>query len=206
MNPGQGRYFPPEDIDISINLAVKDFYRQEYIHFEETQEITDTLGFFKAFVQPALSGGNADLPADFYHLTDIEAVLSDSSKAPLHEVKDGAWSERKNTAGFLPTAKYPICRQFARKLECLPLPATDIVGVLSVNMYYLRKPSEAKFNYSDADGYGYVFVPAGSVDVDWPEIDHPRILLKALGYLGIPTQNINLEQMEMMKKQANNNA
>lgn len=206
MNPGQGRYFPPETIDIAINNSIKDFYRVDYVHFEETQEITDTLGFFKAFAQSVVSNGNIDLPGDFFHATDTEAVLSDSTQAPLTMIKDGFWTIRKNSNGFPPTATYPIGRQFARKIEVLPVVSLGVVGVASINLHYLRKPAEVKFNYDESAGYGYVYVAAGSVDPDWPEIDHPRILMKALGYLGIPVQSQTLLQVEQIKKVSNNNA
>lgn len=204
LNPGQGRYFTPATIDGAIQDAIDDFFRQDYKHFEETQEITDTLGYFKTPAQIQVSNGNIDLPADLHHVTDLEAVLSDGSKAPLIEIKDGMWAQRKNSVGYPPTAAYPICRQFGRKLEVLPVSGAVVVS--SVNVLYLRKPATVKFNYTEASGYGFVFVAAGSVDPDWPSIDHTRLLMKALGYLGIPVDNRVALQAEQVKQISNQGA
>lgn len=205
LNEGQGRYFTPIQIDSAINKGVMDHFKDEYKIFEDTQEVTDTLGFFKAYSQVTVSAGQVTIPDNFHHLTNTEAVLSDASVKPLVLVRDGEWANKKNSKGFPATALYPVGRQNGNKIDVLPLVPSlspgDIVGVVKVNLYYLRKPAVAKFNFTEApNNYGFVYQDSGSTQVDWPSIDHNRILLKALGYLGIPIQNPTVIQSEQIKR------
>lgn len=201
LNEGQGRYFSPLQIDSAINKGILDHFKDEYRMFEETQEITDTLGFFKSYSQQTVASGQVTIPADFHHITELEAVLSDNTVKPLTLIKDGEWARKKDSKGFPANALYPVGRQNSNKIDVLPLTATGIVGVSKVNIYYLRKPAVAKFNFTEAGGnYGFVYNNSGSVQVDWPSIDHNRILLKALGYLGIPIQNQVVIQSEQIKR------
>lgn len=198
LNPGQGRYFTPLEIDSAINKSILDHFKDDYKRYEETQEITDTLGFFKKFIQIDVVSGSITFPDDFIHTSEIEAVLSDSSTRPFVEIKDSSWSRRKNSKGFGPTPLFPMCRQYENKMEVLPISGPVVVS--KVNLWYLRRPAVAKYNFDEVMGYGFAYKDSGSVQVDWPEIDHSRILLKALGYLGIPTQNTMSIQAEQIKK------
>jgi hypothetical protein len=204
INPGQGRYFDPPTIDSAINMAVLDRFKEEYTRFEETQEITDTLGFFKSDPTPlSLTSGIATLPSDFVHLTDIEAVINDGSVSPISIVNDASWSLKKDSAGFPPTALYPVGRQSQKKIQVLPLPASGVHGVASIVIYYIRKPLDALYNYTIVDGgYGFAFNATGSRNVEWPDVDHNRIILKAIGYLGLPIQNQTKITSEEIKKRS----
>lgn len=203
MNPGQSRSRTPEVIDSAIFSGLNDLLKEQMRLFEVTQMITDTLGFFKMSEEKDVANGLVALPATMHYITDLEAVMSNDTRTYLTEIKDDSWSRRKNSVGFAPTAYYPIARQAEGKLEVLPKVATGVVGVNRVKFFFIRKPAVPKFNYDEAGGgYGFVYKDDGSVQVDWPEIDHNSIMLKAMGYLGIPTANQTAIQAEQLKRQS----
>jgi len=202
MNPGQGTFFNPEEIDRCLLLAINNLFTQQFKHFEETQQITDELGFFKAdnANSPALvTGGYCNIPDDCYYITNLEAVMSDNSVVFLDLITDGAWTRRKNSSGFPPSKDYPICRKTGSRLQVLPVVSSGVIGVAKVNIFYLRKPATPKYNYTEVDGYGFAYQDSGSVQVDYPEPTHPLIIEKALGYLGVPSGNNTLVSLEKIK-------
>lgn len=201
LNIGQSQYYSPEDIDAQLNNAITDLWRQEYKHFEATQEISDTLGFYKTISDPIVLNANkqGDLPGNLYHITGAEAILEDDSRVELEILKDGYWLKRKNSKGFGPSEVYPIGRQIgSKKVEALP------ATVKSVIIFYLRKPATAKYGYSiNPDGTSWVFDSGASVEVDWPEVGHTMIQDKLIGLLGLSLRDPDLIRHESIRKQQN---
>lgn len=197
LNIGQSQYYSPEDIDLQINNAIQDFYRKEYSHFEANQEITDTLGFFKMSETLTLEDGFFDLPDNWVYTTELIAALSDNTEAQLEQVPDSEWGKRLSSKAFPPDLEFPIARYAGnKKIEAKPLyvaaqsggEKTD--GVQKIELLYLRKPLKAKYGYdTSSDGTSFVYSSGESVQVDYPEIDHPRIMTRALKYLGISVKD-----------------
>lgn len=206
-NIGQSQYMPPETIDLQINNAVKDLFSQEYKHFEATQEITDTLGFYKkkSAVLPLDGEGKATLPADFYHLTGVDVILNDDTLRELEMLSDAHWPKRRFSLSYAPSDLWPIGRQIgANVIEALPLAAEGVSGVKSITIYYLRKPADAVYGYvPTGSGTGWTFQQGSSVQVDWPEVGHNRIQDKALSTLGVLLRDNTLIANETIKKQQN---
>lgn len=206
-NIGQSQYMPPETLDLQINNAVKDLFKQEYKHFEATQEITDTLGFYKkkSAVLAVDGEGQATLPADFYHLTGADAILTNDTRRELEVLVDAHWPKRKFSSAFAPSDLWPIGRQIgANVIEVLPLPAEGVSGVKSVVVYYLRKPADAIYGYvPTGSGTGWTYQQGSSVQVDWPEVGHNEIQAKALHSLGVLLRDTILIGNEGVKTQLN---
>lgn len=179
-NVGQAQYFPPENLDIMINNAILNKYTIDYKHFEATQEITDTLGFYKTVSEPlALVAGKVSLPPNCFHLTGVEIILADDTRVEGETLTDGEFLGRKGSKAFAPSNEFPIARQLAKTLEVLPADAKSVV------VYYLRSPAKAKYGYvPNAEGTGWAFSAAGSVEVDYPEPSHTEIQKEALFYMG----------------------
>ena len=212
LNIGQGQYFPPEDIDLHINNAVLAMYGEDYKHFEATQEITDTLGYYKTESAPLpIVDGFIELPANFNYLTAIEAVMTDGSKASVEELKDSEFLTRKHSTAFAPSIIYPTGRQVGlKKIEALPLPVAAsegvpaVVGIASIIIYYLRKPQKAIYGYTpNAGGTGWVYDVGKSIQVDYPETKHNKIQDKAQLLLGIALRDNTLISGENIRKKGN---
>ncbi len=201
MNIGQGQHMPPEDIDLPLNNAIETFFRQEYKHFEATQEISDTLGFYKKSTVPLTLDGSqqADIPTDLHHITGMEGYLEDDSVVEIEMLKDGYWLKRKHSDGFAPSVVYPIGRQIGSlKVEVLP------AEIKKVKIYYLRKPAVAKYAYVvEPSGAGWIYDENNSTQVDYPDIGHAQIQDKLLTYLGLMLRDDNLIRNELVRKQQN---
>jgi hypothetical protein len=201
MNIGQHQYMPPEDIDLQLNNAITDTWRQEYKHFEATQEISDTLGFYKKISNPIVLDefGQGDLPTDYYHITGAEAIMDNDDRVECEFLKDGYFVKRKHSVDFGPSETYPIARQIgAKKIEALP------GSVKSIVVYYLRKPATAKYGYViNPDGTTWTYSLATSTEVDWPEVGHTMIQDKMLGLLGLSLRDADLMANETRRKNQN---
>lgn len=181
VNIGQGQYYPPEVIDTQINTSIKQLYKIQYDHFEATQEITSTLGVYKTTsALLAVTNGFADLPADLYHLNSVLTSLSGLSEREAEQLTDAEWYARKTSSGFAPSVEYPVIRQEGiTKIEVLPTTLNE------ARVLYLRKPATAKYAYTVSEsGTGIVYDESNSVQIDWPEVDHPLIQDLALKLLG----------------------
>lgn len=212
INIGQAQYYPPESIDVWINDAISDKFRKAYKHFEASQKITDTLGFYKA-VSTALEldvASQAAIPADLFHVTNIEAVMTDGAKVGCELVTDSEFLIRKNSKAFAPSLIYPICRLIGTsKIEVYPIQIVDqqvvtTEGATHVILYYLREPLKAKYAYEvNPAGTGWIYDESGSTDVDWPTIDHPLIRDTALVYAGIALRDQALVGSKTVKMNQN---
>jgi len=203
---GQSLYLSPEEIDRQINKAISDMFLQEYAHFEATQEITDTLGFFKKKEdKDADSNGIVEYPSDYHFVTGLQALISDTDIRPLELVPDSEWAHKVVSKGFPPTAEYPVARYIGENdLEVRPIKTTEIAGVAKVRFFYLKKPAIAKFDYTvSTDGKSYVYAAGTSVQIDFPDISHAEIERKALAYLSINVGNQMATQVEQIKKVTN---
>ena len=201
MNIGQGQYYPPEDLDLALNNAINGFYNQEYKHFEATQYISDTLGFFKKVTDPITldSNNQGDIPTDLHHITGAEVILDNDDRIECEVLKDAYWLKRKHSKAFPPSDEYPIARQVGSlKVEVLPANAKSII------LMYLKKPAIAVYGYDvDAGGSGWVYNQAKSVEVDWPSIAHTDILNKMVSILGIGLRDPDLIRTETVRRQQN---
>lgn len=213
-NIGQSQYMPPETIDLQINNGLKDLFREQYKHFEATQEISDTLGFYKnksGSINVSAGTGQATLPSDFYHLTGIDVIMDDDSVVECEVLTDSHWPKRKYSEAYAPSPRFPIARQIgASKIEVLPLPVAAvgetpaIVGAKSVVIYYLRRPADAIYGYIvNPAGTGWIFQQGSSEEVDWPEIDHTRVQDKAVVNVGVILRDRVLIGNESVKKTLN---
>lgn len=93
-NQGQARYYNPEEIDLAVNRAQLDLFREYYKLFEDTQEISDSLMPFKeehTYSSPTDSQG---LPSDYAHLTYASTVI-DGQEYPAKIVGDEHWNARE---------------------------------------------------------------------------------------------------------------
>ena len=194
LNIGQAQHYTPEQIDAQIHNAVMDLYRKEYEHFESSMKISDKLGYFKSNELLTLDENNqASLPEDYMHMqSPVFDAIFVSSEYSGKILKTSVYNKRKNSVAFAPSLSYPLgCLVGDRKIEVLPTSMTK------ARIYYLRKPVACKYAYSiSQDGYSFVYDESNSVQIDWPEIDHPKIQNKVLTYLGISLRDGALGNQE----------
>jgi hypothetical protein len=200
LNVGQQQYFAPEDLDAQINNAINDLYLQEYKHFEATQFISDTLGFFKKVETKTVTNNEAELPSDYYHMTELEAVLDDDTVIGCDVLKDSEFFNRKHSTDFAPSTRFPIARlNGSKKIEVLP-----VDGIKSVKIYYLRSPAKAVYGYEiDPGGTTWTYDAGSSVELDWPQVGHTMIQDKVISLLGLALRDQGLIASETVRKNQN---
>ncbi len=93
-NQGQARYYSPEDIDLALNRAQLDLFREYYKLFEDTQEISDSLMPFKKSFIYNVPADSQSLPSDYAHLTYASTVI-DGQEYPARIAKDNEWNARE---------------------------------------------------------------------------------------------------------------
>jgi hypothetical protein len=183
-----GRYFSPEEIDQSIYRSTMDLFMEELRNFESLRRISDSLGHFKSAVvlTKTQNVNTVTLPPDYVTMTDDpQGQVPGYDFRQVRMLTDHTWISQIQSENFGATEQYPYGRLAGQNLLQI-----EPMTIVNIAVYYLRKPKKNKFAYTVAsDGMSFIFAPAGSTDVEWPEIGHSRILVKALGYLGIATRD-----------------
>lgn len=190
---GQGGYHTREEIDRWLNDASNDKYNEEKRLFERDGYISDNLGNFKTSDVRALTAGFGALPTDY----DYRTNASTTSGLKVEIVPIGEWIERINDPIDVPSATRPICL-LSDEIEVRP------TSLSAITLYYLKRPATMVFGYT-TDAEGNTIYDAGtSTQCNWPISCHVDILLRALGYAGVPLTDDLMMKLKMFKKQTEN--
>ncbi len=194
-NQGQSQWFPPEEIMAALNRAQTDKYNFEYKRFEDTQEITDAFRPFKKTKDIVFADDKWLLPTDYFHATNISSLISgEEYKGKLYT--DGEWLDVKQSTLLPAEAEHIKARIINGELEILPT-----TGIATVRLYYLKKYVHAVYAYEQIDEK-ITFKEQGSVDPEWPELEHNDLIIRTLKYLGIPLHDNLFIQAEQFTKQS----
>lgn len=189
-NQGQVGYHPREIIDRALNMGSYDKHNQEKSEFERTQKISGDLAPFKTRSTINLTAGVGSLPA----LYDYATNASTTGNLIIDIVPEAEWLDRINDPIAVPDATHPI---MAIRSDISVIPTS----LTSVYLYYLRRPVDMSFAYSQ-DGDGNITQNVGSsVNCDWPPSCHVDIILRACGYLGVSLNEDMLLKLKSFKAQ-----
>lgn len=194
-NQGQGGYFSPEQKDRALNAASSDKFNQEKRRFEESQYISDNLNPFQKYATVTLTSGFGPLPADYDYATNAATISVTASldKQPIDIVREAEWVNRINDPISAPSAAKPVLI-LRSTIEIVPSSLT------SFRLYYLRKPVDMVFGYTESGG-DYIYSVGTSVNSDWPDSCHVDLCLRALTYLGVPLNDDMLVRLKAYKQQ-----
>jgi hypothetical protein len=176
----------PLDIDFAINKSqydVLDLIIAEYESGGKRSSADQDL------LKLHLFSGTAEersLPSDVYKLSTV--FLSDSEGDILD---DKRFNDRLNSIIIPPSASRPIATVYndgASKIRIVPSASTHRIK-------YWVVPVVAKYNFTQTDGV-ITYNPTGSVDVGFPMSEYTRILNRTLFYLGIPSVNADVANLE----------
>lgn len=185
-NQGQSTYITASDIDDACHRASLDLFNEYLPLFEVDNTVTGALQPFKKRDKIELDDDLYPLPEGFVKATGMEV-----NGYVADELTDSEWFYRKNNPLTGPEEKYPIFRVHSDGLEVLPQ-HKDVV------LYYLKTPNPPKY-VSKPLGRKLVIDTDNSIDIEWPEFVHSRIISKTLGYLGFEMRDELLIQMEKIK-------
>lgn len=179
-------FVTPLDIDFAINKAqydILDLVISEYELNQRRSSADQELLKFHSFSSVA---EERTLPNDVYKLSAV--FLGDNEGDILD---DKHFNDRLNSVILPPSNLRPIATVYndgAAKIRILPSATTHKIK-------YWKVPISASFKYTHTDGV-VVFNPVGSVDVGFPMSEYTRILNRTLFYLGIPSVNADVANLE----------
>lgn len=205
----RSNHLTPEEIDEALNWASLDKFNELYglaykfqspvavprNGHEINQKNKDDLDVF--LTSPtALSNvsGVAALPDDYVHISMLQTTNAGVTKE-VELIRDDKWSFRINRITAGPSYDNPVCRQYNGNIELRP---TDLQGLA---LTYLKYPTKTRWAYTLNGNSRPVYDDANSVDFEWGEENHMDIMARALQFLGINLEDVNLQQYKDYRQQ-----
>lgn len=179
-------FLRPVDKDFAINKAQYDVLDLIITEYESNQRRSSAdqdllkLHTFTDVVE------ERTLPSDVYKLSTV--FLGDAEGDILD---DKHFNDRLNSVILPPSASRPIATVYndgAAKIRILPAANTHKIK-------YWKVPVTAVFAYTQTDGV-VTYNPTGSVNVGFPMSEYTKILNRTLFYLGIPSVNADVANLE----------
>jgi|688.fasta_scaffold874328_1 hypothetical protein len=179
-------FLRPVDKDLAINKAQYDVLDLIITEYESNQRRSSAdqdllkLHTFTDVVE------ERTLPSDVYKLSTV--FLGDAEGDLLD---DKHFNDRLNSVILPPSASRPIATVYndgAAKIRILPAANTHKIK-------YWKVPATAVFAYTQTDGV-VTYNPTGSVNVGFPMSEYTKILNRTLFYLGIPSVNADVANLE----------
>jgi hypothetical protein len=184
-------WFSPEEIDGALNRGQIEFFDEIKPGFGVNQQLNDALRPFRKKL--TLTSGNTTagvvtLPTDYQHLLVISVALIDAEGHnryyPVEMVNDDELDTRRDSQLCPVTAHNPV-GVFDPSGTIQVYPDTTFAGYLR----YLKKPVDCQFVYSQS-GRTITYNSGSSVQLEWNEPSTQQIILKAVGILGLNSQDI----------------
>ncbi len=151
------------------------------------------------------------LPSDYFTLSFARYNNLEGNNVRITMLKDSEWTIRENSKLLPPTSEFPIARiiggtstrpGFTGRAQGFEFRPKDQASQITIE--YLRKPVTAKLDYAIVN---QVVIPsnnlAANVPVDYPELKHTELLMKAAQYLGIALRDKILIDSPIIKKASN---
>ena len=179
-------FLRPVDKDFAINKAQYDVLNLIITEYESNQRRSSAdqdllkLHTFTDVVE------ERTLPSDVYKLSTV--FLGDAEGDLLD---DKHFNDRLNSVILPPSVSRPIATVYndgAAKIRILPAANTHKIK-------YWKVPATAVFAYTQTDGV-VTYNPTGSVNIGFPMSEYTRILNRTLFYLGIPSVNADVANLE----------
>lgn len=190
----QGTYLSPDDFNMSINAAQK-----QYLNFltGETAEFTQsrtprrqsgikddvtTGGSLSAFIKEAtltITTQIAPQPSDFYKISAMRTTDDDYFIRRIGADKVFAYVNNPIDPA---TTTSPFYTELGNTFKFWPS------NLATAKIVYFKKPADAKWAYTG----NLVYDPANSVQLEWPENDHIDIIYRTLGIIGVNLKDADL--------------
>jgi hypothetical protein len=197
----QGSYLAPDDFNMAINAAQK-----QYLNFltGETAEYNQgtrrpsggfsndvtTGGSLSTFLKEgtlAITTQLAGQPADFYKISAMRTIDDDYAIKRVGADKVYAYI---NNPIDNPTATDPVYTEIGNNFKFWPS------SLASAKIIYFKKPVDVKWAYTG----DLVYDPTNSVQLEWPENDHMDIVYRTLGIVGINLKDGDLIRVSQTVK------
>ena len=215
----QGTYLTPNDFNMAINAAQKqylNFLTGETAEFNQgnrrpsggfSNDVT-TGGSLSNFLKEGsltISSQLAAQPADFYKISAMRT--SDDDYAVKRVGADKIYAYINNPIDA-PTSTDPIYTEIGTNFKFWP------ASLANAKIVYFKRPADAVWAYYVDDSGNAIYVATGgsapvgktlipstgSVQLEWPENDHMDIVYRTLGIIGINLKDGDLIRVSQTVK------
>jgi hypothetical protein len=172
----RGSFQTYAELDRIYNLGQIDLLNEYIDEYALTGKVNVAIEIFKKqFSFTTAADGTATLP------TDWQMPLfgyTTASNGEMRFYNESEWISAINSQLRPATATRPAARIATDKVQLFPKQAIPCV------IEYLRTPAKPNFVYTQT-GRAINYNQAGSTQLEWSTLEIPKLILKALSYLGI---------------------
>lgn len=207
----RGGYFGPEEIDTALDNASLEKFLRHLPLYGADEDSQIALAPFK-ISYPVTNGNSVNglvvLPADCQKITGAVKVGYDNTRMvptyfDIDLVNDDELGNRLRSQMIPVTVNKPIGQQTGYQVAVNDnRQAIQLFPKVpnAATIYYLRRPVAPKFNYNGgADNRTITYLPTGSIQLEWNEVNITEILFRAVSFLGINLDNDKLVAYAAMK-------
>lgn len=201
VNKEQRGSISPEKFNHLLNMAIYDIYNGydigKLMNKQNRGFTAKGLGdavkmereryqhFFK-YGSMTITGNEYVLPSDCNYLDTVTYAGRE-----LQECIDAReFNLLKRSEDFQASLDYPIYLKLAESLTVFP-----VAIITELELYYIRKPIEAKWTYTNVKGVPLFNESANDFsDVDLHKAEQPNVIINVLSQLGINLKEVDLEK------------
>lgn len=195
---GQSGKFSPEEKDEAINFAILDLFRDDIKRYDEDLDVKAQLQKFeviKTYTSAEKTGDGYILPSDYQRFTGVGGVYEGGDEVDVDILSEMEYRKRIRSKLIPPTSTKPVC---AIRSGYIVVSPDGVVPIL----YYIKNPTDVKFNYTLPNGLDAAYNSTGSVHPEYPATMDFEIIKGSLKYLGIPLHDeVIMAAMERFKKE-----
>ena len=189
----RGAFQTYPELDNIFNLGQLDLLSEYNDEYALTGKINNALSPFKKDFQFTLTtsvGGYITVPTDYLYplMSFTQTYDNDSLVTNLGQIRfynESEWINAINSQLRPATIKKPAAKIIAGQMELFP--KTPNTGVLN----YIKKPKAPVYSFSQV-GRVITYDPDTSTQLEWLDLQIPKVIMKALSYIGI-----NLNEQEI---------
>jgi hypothetical protein len=174
-------YWTPEQIATEVHTESMNIWDKYLSDFENNNKLDEYMRPFQQKESVVLTSGIGTIVTKDY----IYYVEDADTGNEIKNIDDQRWGYRKNHSVKVPTVTYPICNISNQGIQVLPS------SIVNIKIWYIKKPTKPVYAYTVSSGR-YVYDDSSSIDFEWNETLHDRIMNRVLGNLGISIRDFDM--------------
>jgi len=200
----RGSFQTYPELDNIFNLGQLDLLSEYNDEYALTGKINNALSPFKKNYQFTLAtsvGGLVTLPTDYQYplMSFTQSYDNATQQTKMGEVRfynENEWINAVNSQLRAATVKKPAAKIIAGQMELYP--KTPNAGIIN----YIKKPAAPVYSYTQV-GRVITYDPNTSTQLEWYDEQIPKVIMKALSYIGINLSEEAITQFAEGKEKQN---
>jgi hypothetical protein len=181
IGKGESGYFSPEEIDQEVYAVILEMFSEYLDEYPKNKKIQKYLDPFLAKKDESVpSTGQINVPTTEEYIDGVET----KDGVEIELLSRPEFAQRKNSQALPVSQDYPIAKIENTQMTILPK------DIGQITIHYFEKPTEPEYAYTeDTDSEQFIYNDSNSVDVQFTEQLHPKIVNRVLKRLGINTRD-----------------